>query len=132
MKKISRRMIKLVPAVLALVILVSMLACSSGYNSNSSTSKTTTTSATSAPASGSSVNISGDAFVPAGLSVSVGTTVTWTNKDSITHTVTSDNGVFDSGNLSGGKTFSYTFNQAGTFSYHCGIHTFMKATVTVK
>jgi plastocyanin len=79
-----------------------------------------------------SVNISGSAFTPASLSVKVGTTVTWTNKDATTHTVTSDNGMFTaSGNLSQNETYQFTFNTAGSFPYHCSIHPGMKATITV-
>ena len=68
------------------------------------------------------VNLAGFAFSPATITVPVGTPVIWTNKDSATHTITSDNGVFDSGNLGQGGTFSYTFTQKGTFQYHCAIH----------
>jgi plastocyanin len=82
--------------------------------------------------SGNTVSISGYAFNPASLNVSTGTTVTWTNNDSVTHTVTSDTGAFSSGDLSPGQTFSYTFSQAGTFAYHCSIHASMHGTVTVK
>jgi len=81
--------------------------------------------------SGNTVSISGFAFKPASLNVSTSTTVTWTNNDSVTHTVTSDTGAFSSGDLSSGQTYSYTFNQAGTFAYHCSIHTYMHGTVTV-
>lgn len=56
------------------------------------------------------------------LVVSVGTTVTWTNNDSAPHTVSSTTGVFESGNLNQGQTFSFTFDQAGTFPYFCRIH----------
>jgi plastocyanin len=79
-----------------------------------------------------SVNIQGFAFSPQTLTVAKGTTVTWTNKDSTTHTVTSDDGVWDSGNFANGKTFSYTFNQTGTFPYHCSIHPSMTAKVVVQ
>ncbi len=82
--------------------------------------------------SGNTVSISGYAFKPASLNVSTGTTVTWTNNDSVTHTVTSDTGAFSSGDIPPGQTYSYTFNQAGTFAYHCSIHTYMHGTVTVK
>ena len=81
--------------------------------------------------SGNTVSISGYAFNPSSLNVTTGTTVTWTNNDSVTHTVTSDTNAFTSGDLSPGQTYSYTFNQAGTFAYHCGIHTYMHGTVTV-
>jgi len=90
----------------------------------------TATSASSAAAS--AVTIKNFAFSPATLDVSVGTTVTWTNNDSATHTVTADDGSFDSGNLATGKSFTFTFKKAGTFTYHCSIHPNMKATIVVK
>jgi predicted lipoprotein with Yx(FWY)xxD motif len=83
------------------------------------------------PAAGSAVTIKGFAFDPPQLTVAVGTTVTWTNQDGVAHTVTADKGEFDSGNLDSGKTFSFTFSKAGTFSYHCTIHPQMKATIVV-
>jgi plastocyanin len=51
-----------------------------------------------------------------------GTQVTWTNKDSVAHTVTADSGAFDSGFIMPGKSWSHTFDQAGTFSYYCTLH----------
>jgi plastocyanin len=88
--------------------------------------------APSAPAQNStSVTISNFAFQPASLQVAVGTTVTWTNQDSTAHTVTSDTGAFDSGQLAPGATFSQTFMTPGTFAYHCQIHPFMTATIVV-
>ena len=77
------------------------------------------------------VTIQNMAFSPATLTVTAGTTVKWTNKDAYTHTVTSDTGVFDSGSISGNGVYSYTFNTAGTFAYHCTIHPTMKAQVIV-
>jgi plastocyanin len=56
------------------------------------------------------------------LVVPVGTTVTWVNNDSVPHTATSDTGVWDSGTLAPGQSFSFTFNTPGTFSYFCMIH----------
>jgi plastocyanin len=56
------------------------------------------------------------------LVITMGTTVTWTNTDAIAHTSTSDTGVWDSGILAPGQSFSFTFAQAGTFPYHCAIH----------
>jgi len=72
------------------------------------------------------------AFDPSTITVTTGTTITWTNKDAIGHSVTSDNGVFDSGILNPNETFSYTFNTAGTFAYHCKVHSSMTASVIVK
>lgn len=71
------------------------------------------------------------AFTPSSITVTAGTTITWTNKDAITHTVTSDNGIFDSGNVTSGGSFSYMFSTAGTFTYHCKIHTSMTGSVVV-
>ena len=77
------------------------------------------------------IDISGFAFSPSTLTVKVGTTVTWTNKDSVDHTITSDTNVFDSGNMGSGDTFSYTFTTAGTFVYHCTVHPSMIGTIIV-
>jgi plastocyanin len=77
------------------------------------------------------VRIAGFAFSPATRSAKVGDSLTWTNKDRTTHTVTADKGAFDAGGLAPGKSFSFTFDQAGTFAYHCKIHPRMTGTVTV-
>ncbi len=72
-----------------------------------------------APATGDSVTFTGGAFQPASLKVKVGTTVTWTNSDTATQSVTSDTAnLFDSGVLNPGATYTFTFTQAGTFTYH--------------
>ena len=86
-----------------------------------------------APVAGNGVAIQGFAFAPAALTVPVGTTVTWTNRDSDAHTVTSDGsgGPLNSKALATGDTFSFTFTKAGTYHYLCTIHPFMTATVTV-
>ena len=78
------------------------------------------------------VSIQGMAFNPQTLTVSVNTTVKWTNNDAISHTVTSDTNLFNSGTLSPGGTFSFQFTSAGTFKYHCSIHPDMTATITVQ
>lgn len=88
-------------------------------------------SATSTAAADMSITIQGFAFSPATITVPVGTKVTWTNKDPATHTVTSDTGAFDSKNLATDGTFAFTFNQAGSFAYHCTIHPRMVATIVV-
>ena len=78
------------------------------------------------------MSIASFSFQPAALTVSVGTTVTWTNNDSASHTVTADDGSFKSGTLGKGETFSQTFATAGTFAYHCAIHSSMTGTITVQ
>lgn len=73
------------------------------------------------------------AFSPNNLTVKTGTTVTWINNDSTTHTITSDNGAFQSsGNLNQGAKYTFTFTKAGTYPYHCSIHPNMKGTVVVQ
>ena len=61
-------------------------------------------------------------FVPQVITVPKGTTVTWTNRDSVPHTVTSTTGAFDSGSISQGYTYSHTFDTPGTYEYSCTIH----------
>ena len=71
-------------------------------------------------------------FTPAKLAIRVGTTVIWKNRSSAPHTVTSDDGTtFDSGTVAAGGTFHFTFKTAGTFSYHCNIHPYMRSVIIV-
>jgi plastocyanin len=72
------------------------------------------------------------AFSPSTITVSVNTTITWTNKDAAAHTVTSDTGLFDSGNLTTDATYTHQFTTAGTFPYHCTYHSNMLAKVIVQ
>jgi plastocyanin len=78
-----------------------------------------------------SVSIHDFSFDPGTITIAAGTTVTWTNNDTATHTVTADDGSFDSGNIATGQTFSMTFNTPGTFTYHCAIHPNMTASIVV-
>jgi manganese oxidase len=71
------------------------------------------------------------AFTPSTLTVPVGSSVTWQNKDSVAHTATSNDKSFDSGNLGNGKSFTYTFTKPGTYDYICSYHPSMTATVVV-
>ena len=71
-------------------------------------------------------------FTPAALTVPVGTTVTWTNKDGTIHTVTSTTKVFASEGLDQGGSFSYTFTTPGSYPYFCKLHPRMTGTVTVQ
>jgi nitrite reductase (NO-forming) len=87
---------------------------------------------------GSSVPSNGKFFVPDILTVSKGTTVTWTNRDSTLHTVTSGSAEsgnsgteFDSSYLAAGKTFQHQFSTSGTFDYYCTLHPYMKGKVVV-
>jgi plastocyanin len=72
------------------------------------------------------------AYDPKTVSVKVGDSVQWVWQDSASqHTVTANDGSFDSGLCNQGATFSFTFSKAGTFNYHCTIHAAMLGTVTV-
>ena len=86
------------------------------------------------------VAIDGLAFNPAILNVRAGTTVLWYNADSVTHTVTARDNLFDSGNLSPGDTFRYTvdvvaeelFEQSGALEYYCRIHPSMVGKIIIE
>ncbi|MGA9942514.1 MAG: plastocyanin/azurin family copper-binding protein [Nitrososphaeraceae archaeon] len=87
---------------------------------------------------GSSSPSNGKFFVPDTLTVSKGTTVSWTNGDSTLHTVTSGSAEagnsgteFDSSYLAEGKTFQHQFSSSGTFDYYCTLHPYMKGKVVV-
>jgi plastocyanin len=78
-----------------------------------------------------SVGIGNSSFSPSSITIKAGTTVTWTNNVEALHTVTADDGSFNSGDLTYYKTYSRTFSAAGTFPYHCAHHANMKGTVVV-
>jgi plastocyanin len=81
------------------------------------------------------VSIKNYAFSPDTLTVAVGTTVTWTNRDDDVHTVTSDqkeNKPFASKNLDTGEVFSFKFTKPGTYGYLCAIHPMMVGKVIVR
>ncbi|HJW42079.1 MAG TPA: cupredoxin domain-containing protein [Rhizomicrobium sp.] len=71
-------------------------------------------------------------FAPMAITVSPGTTVTWTNQDGEPHTVVSADGLFRSAALDQNDSFKFTFSKPGVYKYVCSIHPKMMATVTVK
>jgi plastocyanin len=77
------------------------------------------------------VSIVDGGFVPASLSIAVGDTVTWRNDDDSPHTVTSDDGAFDSGNLDPGQSFTLTFSAERSTGYVCLYHDEMTGTLTI-
>lgn len=116
---------------LVLVLTWSMAACNMATTSTSANNSGPTVTPTPIPAN--AVNIANSAFSPQNRTISVGTNLTWTNTDSIDHSIVSDNSDFTaSGALSNAGTFSRTFNATGTFPYHCGIHSSMTGTITVQ
>jgi plastocyanin len=78
------------------------------------------------------VKIDNFSFGPQTLTVSVGTTVVWTNRDDIPHTVVSTDGVFKSKVRDTDEKFSYTFTKAGTYPYFCSVHPKMTGKVVVQ
>ena len=72
------------------------------------------------------------AYAPNPMTVSAGTTVTWTNNDTVAHTATGDGGVFDSGPIRAGGSYQFTFQNRGTFAYHCTFHPGMVGSVVVQ
>ena len=83
-------------------------------------------------ASSVEVKIDNFSFGPATVTVPVGTTVTWTNRDDIPHTVVSDDKVFKSKVLDTDEKFSFTFSKPGTYPYFCSIHPKMTGKVVVQ
>lgn len=107
---------------LAGVLLAGAFLVFSGYGcGNSNTNQTPTTS------TGNMVTISGFAFNPPTLKVKIGDTITWTNQDGTNHTVTGSD--FQSNPIGKDQTYTHTFSQAGTFSYHCSIHPSMQGEI---
>ena len=73
--------------------------------------------------------VDGLAFRPRTITISRGTTVKWVNRDNVTHTSTSS--TWNSGNVAPGTSFRRRFRRAGTFNYHCSIHSGMTGAVVV-
>jgi len=93
------------------------------YGAPASTAATTTAA--------NAVIIRDFSFQPGVLKVKVGAKVTWTDGDSVAHTVTADDKSFASHHLQPGGSFSFTFTRPGTYAYHCSIHSFMHGSVVV-
>jgi plastocyanin len=114
----------------ALVVLVALLACTlAACGSTASPNKTATSGGSVA---GSVIVIQNFAFSPGRLTVKPGETVTVTNKDSVTHTLTSESGLFNTGNVPAHSSMHFTApTKPGTYQYRCSIHQFMTGTIVV-
>jgi plastocyanin len=113
-------------AFLGVLAAVTLAACSSPGGHGASTTPTVT------PARADTITIRNFAFNPAALVVDPGATVTVTNKDSVTHTLTSDSGAFNSGDIPAGATVHFTApTTPGNYAYRCNIHQFMTAVLHV-
>jgi|KBSMisStaDraftv2_1062788.scaffolds.fasta_scaffold155441_2 plastocyanin len=106
-----------------LALLVALVGCGS---SNSPSTNATTISI----AAGASL-LTTTAYGVNPLTITAGTTVKWVNNDTMAHTATSDTGVWDSGQISSGGNFSFTFKTAGTYAYHCINHPGMVGVIIV-
>lgn len=102
----------------------------SPYSNPSSSQTNTTTNQTTA--SKNEIAISNFTFSPASLTVKVGDSVTWTNQDSMGHSVTADDSSFDTGVFTNGESKTVTFSKAGTYTYHCSVHPNMHGTIVVQ
>jgi plastocyanin len=124
---------------LGLIAAVAFVGCASGSSAPSASPSPSPTASPKPVA----ISIKSFAFNPATVEVAKGTTVTWTNEDPINHTVTTGtpppspslstgDGRINSGRIQATSTFSFTFNEVGTFTYFCAVHPRMVATITVK
>jgi amicyanin len=118
-------------ALVCAAIATSVAACTAPANGPAPTVSATTSTVPAPPVAGTAVNITNFAFTPAALTVKVGDTVTWTNKDEEPHTIVAGDGSFRSPGLDTNAAYSYTFTKPGNFDYICSIHPFMHGTVAV-
>ena len=124
-------------SVAAAALAVVAVACGSDANPSSTPAPSPTPSpiaggSSSAISIPSGAEVLGNrAFMPDDLDIQAGTTVTWTNTDSVAHTSTSNASGWDSGIIGPGRQFSFTYQTPGTFPYHCAIHPGMVGTVVV-
>jgi plastocyanin len=108
---------------------------STSTNSTNNSTSDSSTQNTSPDAATGQIKIANMAFTPSQISIKKGDTVTWTNNDSVAHTVVDDLsnvGGPNSGEIAPGTTYSFTFNNTGSFQYHCSIHPSMRGTIVVK
>jgi plastocyanin len=78
------------------------------------------------------IEIKDFAFAPADLTVRAGTKVTWVNRDAAPHDAAADGEGWRTEVLSKGDSATITFDTPGAYTYHCSIHPYMKAVVTVQ
>jgi plastocyanin len=100
----------LIPVVLLVGLVLTITACSKN-NDDTNNSSTPT-----------NIYMKGAVYSIPDITVLPGTEITWTNDDNMTHTVTADGGVFNSGDISAGGKFTYKFDALGIYTYHCTYH----------
>lgn len=121
-----------------LIILVAACGCATQNPYGPTPTPTVTTSQTTSTSGSTTIIIQNFAFNPASITISRGSTVTWTNQDSVQHQIINDatatagqGQIFESSPIGQGQSYSFTFTTAGTYPYHCNIHPYMKGTVIV-
>jgi plastocyanin len=133
---------KLIPiaAIIIIVIVAAVVLTnkhSSDKNSNNVSSTSNSANVQSTPKqtnqSVNTITISNYSFNPADITVKKGTTLTWTNQDSVAHTITENDGKTGphSQDIKQGQSYSFTYNTVGTFAYHCSVHPSMLGKVVV-
>ena len=132
---------KIVPAILVLALIIggvilltkSSDSKDSSMNSMDMSTKSATNADDSSAVATDKVSIEGFNFSPATIKIKKGTTVTWTNQDSVAHNVHETDGKSGpmSDSLKKGDTYTFTYSETGTFKYICSIHPDMKGTVIV-
>jgi len=126
---------RLTPVPILLAVLgfaLGIAACGSSYATSPSTTTPAPANSTTVSMVAGASTMTTTAYAPNPISVSVGTTVSWLNNDSTTHTSTANNGTWASPNIAPGGRFNFTFSTAGSFQYHCAIHPGMVGTVNVQ
>lgn len=118
----TTKFVCVVSLAVGMIIALLLLAGSPNLSANSQQSK---------PAA-AEVKIDNFSFGPTALTVAVGTSVTWINRDDIPHTIVSTDGAFKSRVLDTDEKFSFTFTKPGTFSYFCSMHPKMTAKIIVQ
>ena len=125
-------MLRTVAVATVLGLAVTLSACSSGSSSASSTTAATSAPSGGAPAAKDTIVIKDFAFSPARITVSPGATVTVTNQDMVTHTLTATMGGFNTGSVSPDQSKTFTApKKPGTYPYICSIHQYMTGDLVV-
>jgi len=113
-------------------VAICVLAVTTACGSSSSPTTPTSGGGNSVAIVSGASTLTSTAFAPNPITVAVGSSVTWVNNDSVTHTSVANNGAWTSPPIAPGGSFSTAFMTAGTFAYHCSIHPGMIGTVTVQ
>lgn len=119
---------------ITIISLFSIIAagCGTSYQAPPPTTSPSPQSPSTQTGTKAQVTIQNFSFQPSELRIKSGTKVTWTNKDSAPHKVVADDNSFSGPELGIGQRYDHVFNKKGRNTYHCGIHTYMKAEIDVE